>query len=314
MNKLIYRFFILIILVYFGFLILINSQAVLSSVSFSFKIWQDSIFPSLFPFFVLSELLIDFGFIELLSKLSKPLMKLFKINSNAGFVFFMSLISGFPSSAKYTKELYLNGYLNELEATKILTFSHFSNPLFILGSVSILFLKNKEVGLLILFCHYFTNFIIALIFRNFYISNYNNLVIIKNNNTTSIGKSINKAIKSSLETLFLILGTITTFLVITTVLNKTFNFNPIVKSILNGTIEMTQGLNYVSILSIPLKIKCILTVMILSFGGFSVHMQILSILSDTKIKYLPFLTARLLHSGISGIMVFILFDIWIKLI
>ena len=77
---------------------------------------------------------------------------------------------------------------------------------------------------------------------------------------------------------------------------------------------MTQGLKYISILEIPLKLKAILSVMIISFGGLSVHMQIFSILSDTKIKYLPFLTARVMHAFISSFLVFILFDFWTYLL
>ena len=76
---------------------------------------------------------------------------------------------------------------------------------------------------------------------------------------------------------------------------------------------MTQGLKYVSIQEIPLKLKCIISTMIISFGGLSVHMQIISILSDTKIKYLPFLTARIIHSLISSLLVFFLFDWWLTL-
>ena len=77
---------------------------------------------------------------------------------------------------------------------------------------------------------------------------------------------------------------------------------------------MTQGLKYVSLLEIPLKLKTIIITMILSFGGLSVHMQVISILSDTKIKYLPFLTARLLHSAIAGIIIFFTFEYWINII
>jgi len=65
--------------------------------------------------------------------------------------------------------------------------------------------------------------------------------------------------------------------------------------------------------AIPLKLKCVLSVMILSFGGLSVHMQIVSIISDTKIKYFPFLLSRILHSIVSGLMLYLLFNIWIDL-
>ena len=63
--------------------------------------------------------------------------------------------------------------------------------------------------------------------------------------------------------------------------------------------------------NIPLKLKTIISTLIISFGGFSVHMQIISILSDTKIKYLPFLTARVLHALISSVLAYLLFDLWL---
>ena len=133
-------------------------------------------------------------------------------------------------------------------------------------------------------------------------------------NANSFGKVISTAILNTIETLLIILGTVTIFLIITTILDNNLSLNQYYQTILNGTIEMTQGLKYVSLLQIPLKLKSILTVMILSFGGLSVHMQILSILSDTDIKYLPFLTARILHSALSGILLYFLFDLWIILI
>ena len=101
------------------------------------------------------------------------------------------------------------------------------------------------------------------------------------------------------------------FLVITTIIDNNINLNSFHQSILNGFVEMTQGLKYVSLEEIPLKLKCILSTMIISFGGLSVHMQVISILSDTKINYLPFLTARIIHAIISSLLMFFLFDFWI---
>ena len=325
MKKILISVFIMIVLLFVSFEILTESESILNSVVFSFKIWQNNIFPSLFPFFVLSELLVNYGFVELLAELFKPIMsKIFKINSKAAFVFVMSMISGFPSNAKYTRELYKKGLLTEHEASKILTFSHFSNPLFILGTVAITFLKNKEAGLFILLVHYFTNIIIGIIFRNYYPSTKeNNKISLKKailnmhdkriKNVKSFGEVITTSLMNSINTLLLILGTVTMFLIVTTIIDNTLTINTYYQSIINGFVEMTQGLKYVSLLEIPLKLKSIIIVMILSFGGLSVHMQVISILSDTKIKYLPFLTARLLHSAIAGISVYLFFDNWINI-
>lgn len=314
---------ILMVLIILIIEILTESSSILETIDFSIGIWKNNIFPSLFPFFVLSEIAIHYGIVELLAELFKPIMhSFFKINSHAAFVFGMSLLSGFPSNAKYTKELYLNGLLTEKEATKVLTFSHFSNPLFILGTLSVLFLNNKEVGLLILICHYFTNFLIGIGVRNYYPSKTEkNKTSLKEafykmhnkriNNEQTFGQIITNSLVNSVNTLLLILGVISMFLVITQIIDNNINLSNYFQALLNGFIEMTQGLKYISLLDIPLKFKSTLSTMIISFGGLSVHVQVISILSDTKIKYLPFLIARIFHATIASFLVFILFDFWI---
>lgn len=326
MKKIIISILIMLLLLFAGSQILTESNMILKSVVFSFNIWQNNIFPSLFPFFVLSELLQYYGFIELVSELCKGLMqKFFKLKGECAFILILSLISGFPSNAKYTKELYEKGLINEQEGTKILTFTHFSNPLFILGTVSLLFLNNKEVGFLILLCHYLGNFIIGLLFRNYYISKPTyEKVSLKNailkmhdkrlHQKENFGQMITRALMNTINTLLMILGIVTLFLVVTTIIDHIMPLGTYHQSILNGFVEMTQGLKYVSILEIPLKLKAVLSVMIISFGGLSVHMQIFSLLSDTKIKYLPFLTARILHAFISSFLLYLLFDVWTYLL
>lgn len=304
------------------FFILTESKAVMEAVLFSFQIWKNNIFPSLFPFFLLSELLIQYGFVEFLGELLKPVMnRIFRISNQAAFIFVMSIISGFPSNAKYTKALLEEHKINEKEATKILTFTHFSNPLFILGTVSITFLGNREVGFLILFCHYITNLILGLLFRNYYPSPktdcrvsirkaITNMTLARQKKKISFPLILTNALNHTIQTLLFILGVTTTFLIITTLINQHITLSTFHQSILNGFFEMTQGLKYVSLLNIPLKIKGILTVMILSFGGLSVHMQLIGILSKSKIRYFPYFTARVLHATIASLMFFFLFDVW----
>lgn len=326
MRKIITSILIMCILLFIMFEILTTSESIMETVVFSFGIWKNNIFPSLFPFFVLSEILVNYGFIELVGELFKPIMnKCFKLKGVGAFVFIMSLVSGFPSNAKYVRELCINGLVNEYEGTKLLTFTHFSNPLFILGTISIMFLNNKEVGLLILICHYLGNIIIGLVFRNYYVSELDDSSIsLKNailkmhekriSNNKSFSEVISSALINGINTLLLIFGVVTLFLVITTIVDNNINLNNYYQSILNGIFEMTQGLKYVSMLSIPLKIKGTLSVMFISFGGISVHMQLVSILSDTNIKYFPFLVARIIHACISSLLFYFIFDIWIKFI
>ncbi|MBR2840547.1 MAG: hypothetical protein IKF01_01610 [Bacilli bacterium] len=313
----------IIVLIFIGFEILTESESILSSVKFSLNIFKENIFPSLFPFFILSSLLVNYGFVELISNLfKKPMNKIFKINSKCAFIFFMSIISGNPSNAKYTKELIDNGSIDKYEATKILCFSSFTNPLFILGTVRV-FLNNKEVPLLILIIHYVSNIIVGILIRNYHPSkkeektNFKNAVDLMHkkriSNNKGFGTIITNSLTESINTLLLVLGVISVSLVLTTIIDNNLSLNSTVQSLLNGFIEMTQGLKYVSLEAIPLRLKSILTVMILSFGGLSVHLQTMSILSDTDVKYLPFLFSRILASLISGIMMLLFFEVWISI-
>ena len=81
----------------------------------------------------------------------------------------------------------------------------------------------------ILISHYIGNLFIGLIFRNYYISkkdttkvSLKNAIISMNSSRTdkSFGQMLSNAITSSISTLLLILGTVTIFLVLTTLINN----------------------------------------------------------------------------------------------
>lgn len=299
--------------------ILSESSTIITAVNYSFIIWYQNIFPSLFPFFVLSQILIHYGFIELTSNLFKPIFtKFFKINENASFVFFMSMLSGFPSNAKYINELVKSNKLTIKDASKILMFSHFSNPLFILGSISITFLNNKTIGIYVLISHYLSNIIIGFIFRN-----YNKTIINKTkfninyainqmhkkriSNQTPIIIVITNSLINTINTLLLILGIVITFSIITTIIDNNFTINIYLKAIISGMLEITNGLHHINLLNCLPQTKGLIITAILSFGGFSVHAQIMSILSEINIKYLPFLFARIIHVIIASLIYMLIF-------
>lgn len=314
MKKIIINLFYILLICIICIEVLINSKVVLNSVKTSFYVWQNNIFPSLFPFFIIGNTLISLKFPDIIGELFKGITyKLFKINKNGAFIIILSMLSGFPSSAKYIKEMHINGDLNEKEATKLLTFTHFSNPLFILGTVT-LFLNDYKLGIPILISHYIGNLFIGLIYRNYYISLKDNTKInIKNSIkkiklNDSLGKILSNSISNAINTLLLILGTISVFLIFTSLINNIFDFNILNKTIINGIFEMTQGLKFLENVNISTNIKGLIAVIILSFGGLSVHMQILTIISDTKIKYFPYFIARIIHAFISAL-IFLLWKV-----
>ena len=81
------------------------------------NMWWEVVFPSLLPFFIVSELLISFGVVNLLGVLLEPLMRpLFRVPGVGGFVWAMGMASGYPSGAKLTARLYQEKQISTIEA------------------------------------------------------------------------------------------------------------------------------------------------------------------------------------------------------
>lgn len=310
--KVLYKIILLLLFIFLIIQILLSPNIIMPEIYNTLLLWSNKIIPSLLPFFLLTNFLMSYGLTTILGEFCKPIMKFFKTNSNNAFIVIISIFSGSPSNAFFAKEAINNKLINEDDATKVLLFSHFTSPLFILGTIYSC-LNNKSICLLILFVTYFSNLIIAFIFKNFYVSNNINNISIKNiqkifHNKISFGKTLSNSIHKTFDTLLIILGSMCFFNIILIILKNTFLLNDITYSLISGLFEITQGINNVCLLNISLKIKAVLIAIFLSFGGLSIHSQTLSIISDTKIKYLPYLFARILHSIISGLLVFALFN------
>ena len=275
MKKIIINTIYIILILLITIEVLIKSTLVIKSVKFSFNIWTNNIFPSLFPFFIIGSILIELGLPEILGELLK--------------------------SAKYTKELLDKNLIDEKDATKLLTFTHFSNPLFVISLTNFTGIEKKMI-IPILISHYLSNLIIGIMLRNYNKKDINNSkVSLKNIKLERIKLSniISNSIKNSINTLLLILGSTTIFLILNTILNDILHINGILKPIINGIFEMTQGLKLLENTNVSSNIKSLIAVSILSFGGLSVHMQIITIISETNIKYFPYFISRILHVIIS---------------
>ena len=81
-------------------------------------------------------------------------------------------------------------------------------------------------------------------------------------------------------------------------------------TILKGILEITMGLQSLSLLSISDCYKVVIATMMISFGGLSVHLQVLSQLVDTDISYQTFFIARVFHALLSGGIVYLLFQLF----
>jgi len=281
-------------------LILINGDDVSKDFIMAFNLWLTRVFPALFPIFVISEILVNFGLVEIFSKLFAPFTKkIFKVSGSASYIFFMSILSSTPGNAIFTKDLYEKGFLTKNEATKVLAFTFFPSIPFIYGFLTI-FLNNQIMIIKVILTCYLVNILIGIIFRNLYKED----IIYKNYQPTtshSFTESFTNGIKKGMNSMVIILGTITFFIMLTSFLNNFLAINESLKTFFQGIMELTQGLNSLINLDISIKLKAIISGIFISFGGLSIHMQIKSVLINTPISYKLFFLSRIIHSIINAI-------------
>ncbi|NBI06869.1 sporulation integral membrane protein YlbJ [Senegalia massiliensis] len=298
-------------------------------------VWFFTVLPSLLPFFIISEITIQLGFVNFIGTLISPLMRpLFNIPGEGAFVFAMSVTSGYPVGAKLISKLRLENKISQVEAQRLASFASTSGPLFIIGAVSIGMFNNERLGFLLILSHYLGSITLGLIFRFFkynvkscqismnYKKNlkdsYNNLL--KNK---SIGNIMSDAMQDAMNTILIIGGFIIFYSVVIESLNSlnivyyimksfenigVFIEEDIIKGFLFGIIEITNGTKILSqsIESNSLHIYVLVSILI-GWSGISIHSQALSFFSKIDINNRIYLFSKLMHGLFAGAFTIILY-------
>lgn len=279
-----------------------NNKTVAIVIIEAVNLFFKKVFVSLFPMFIINDLLIALNIPFYFYKLFNNIFRiLFKTSGICAYVFIMSLVSGTPSNAYILRTLVDNKKVSNEEASHYLYFTYFSNPLFLLMMLSLLFEINTVLKIIMV--HYLSNVIIALLVRK-KAPNISDSDIAINSN--DISSTLIKSINKSINTLLMILGTIVFYMLLTFIMTNIFETTLLVKTLIASFLEITNGLNLLTSINMASKLKEIIAVMTISFGGLSINTQIKAILEDTKIEYKYFLKGRIMQALISGFLITLL--------
>ena len=274
MNKKKINIFIIILIYLFIYIIFRNSNN-LSNITFlSLKMYILKVFPFLFIMMILNNLLIK-------CNLPYYFNKIFK--NNDLYIFFSSILSGSPINAVILKNYLENDYITVKKASKILAYTSFNNPLFLYNYLYLILNNNynviKVMGIL-----YISNFILYI-----YFNKKNNSQSFTKYKEYNLKKELFNSIYESIQNLIKIMGIIIFFKII---LDLLMTKESICYSLLKGLVEVTTGLNDLINFNISIKIKEIISYIIISFMGLSIQMQMSIILEKYNIDYKYFYISR----------------------
>ena len=129
-------------------------------------IFLEIVFPSLLPFFILSEFFLAFGVVHFLGVLLEPLMRpVFNVPGVGAFALSMGLAAGYPMDAVITARFRRQGLCSRVEGERLLAFTNTADPLFILGAVAVGMFGRPDLGALLAAAHYLSAFSVGVLFR-----------------------------------------------------------------------------------------------------------------------------------------------------
>ena len=304
------------------------SSSNLAAAKSGLTLWANSVVPSLLPFFIATELLCSTNFIHDIGKLLNPFMRpIFNIGGEGSFALIMGIISGYPTGAKIASRFRKDGICSKEECERLLSFTNNSGPLFIIGTVGISMFGNTIIGFLLFITHVLASITVGIIFR-FWKYNFDSDSINYKKSSTyikqkslsllNLGEVIGNSITNSISTVLMIGGFVILFSVVISILNAS-NLLPLLASIISplfrflgipaelskyiftGFLEITNGIS--GIVCVHLKvisINIIITAFLLGFGGVSVMLQVLSIISKTDLSPKSYIIGKLLHGVIAA--------------
>lgn len=309
------------------------------------QLWWNVVFPSLLPFFILSEMLMGLGAVHFIGVILEPLMRpLFNVPGAGAFAMSMGLASGYPMDAVITARFRQNRLCTSIEAERLLSFTNTADPLFMFGAVAVGMFGRPDLGAVIALSHYISSIIVGIIFR-FHGRNQPNTIDNASSSLSGIplrafrallkarhddGRPINQllgdSVKTSMNTILLIGGFIilfSVFLRILSVTGFTGSINTIFAAILDaigfntslapalvsGLFEIDLGAMAASQANAPLVEKIAVAGAIIAWSGLSVHGQVASIVIESGIRMGPYMVGRLFHAILAAIITIGIMDL-----
>lgn len=303
-------------------LMLYPSQA-MQAVRDGLSLCYNVIIPSLFPFFVLSSLVVELGLAGYLGRLLEGIMRpVFNVGGACASAFALGFIGGYPVGAKTAINLYEKGMCTKTEAERLLAFCNNSGPAFILGVVGAGVFASSRVGVLLYLAHAAASACVGVLFR-FYKTGSGRPEERQRPRPQFQAQRFSAAFTGSVRNAFLSTLNICAFVVFFSVVIKLLFLSGVLpglarlmgaalaplgltprwaERLLTGAIELSSGVSTLAGEG-ALAGRLSMAAFMLGWAGVSVHCQVLSFIGGSGLSVGTYLVGKLLHGGLSALFV-----------
>ncbi|MCU6746654.1 transporter [Faecalicatena acetigenes] len=301
--------YISIILCIFTFVAMLAfPKAVFNGASEGLLLWFQIIFPTLFPFLLITNLLLLTDSIHYIAQsIAGPLRFLFRVSDNGSFVLLIGFLCGYPMGAKMAADLVISHKITEAEGKYLLSFCNNTSPVFILNFIVWKTLGKEEFALPTFLILLTAPIFVSFVTRRFYLKDQSAFQNIEKRDCKKKKldfSMLDSCMMNSFETIVKVGGYIILFSVILTLLQEFPWKNPLFDFAL-PTLEVTNGILLLHRYSLPFIIEYPAILALTSFGGFCSVAQTQCMIQKTGIPLLPYIIEKLAASLAASLLAFI---------
>lgn len=272
-----------------------------------------TIIPSLFPFMVVSELIIYSKVGDFLGKIFKPITKtLFGISEISSCAVILGALCGFPIGAKTAISLFDKGYIGKKEAERLIAFCNNPSSAFLLNVVGLTLYANKRIGIIFYVITIVNSCIVGMAWHLMYGKCVAKIYKADTSSEIKIMTAFTNAVSSATGSILIVCSYVVFFSSIMGCLGHCLDilqFPAGASALLYGFIELSGGVNASSSMGYNV-IGIGITAFIIGWSGFSVHFQIISICQKHNINFKGYFISKLIHgilNAFSAIIIYALF-------
>lgn len=295
MKKIVYS----IILSTLVFYILCFPKDAIQAASFGLVLWYTKMLPTLLPFAILSYIFVASGLLDTPCRLLHSCIKwLIPVSREGVYPLFAGFLFGFPLGSKITAQLVEEGRMSYEEGNRLFAICNNISPVFISGFILQTSLKRPDLTaktLLILYLPPLLHFIVTTRF----FSKTNGFVPPQKKaapRSQISFKIIDAGIMSGFETLTKLGGYIMLFAILAQMTTSLPFGNPVIKSLLVGITEITNGVAAISGSALPFASQYPLIIFCTAFGGLSGLAQTASMVRNAGLSMSAYIRTKVLCS------------------
>lgn len=269
-------------------------QHVRTAAARALSLCAGTVIPSLFPFLVISGLLIALGFGEWLSPYLSGLMTpLFRLPGQASGPLLLGLVGGYPIGAQSAAELYQQGLLTKNEAERLLAFCNNSNPIFLISVLGSGVFGSVRAGVWLWLIHLLSALLTGLLFRGGKAPARREKVRAVSCRTVSLPAAVVSSVRSAANGMLSVCAFVTLFYVLVSPLAA--RGGPL-SAVLVGAVELFS----LTPLLTPDAFGFVLSAACAGWGGLSVLCQTAAVLDGTGLRLAPCALGKALQALFSA--------------